>query len=94
MLEFWGSKEFNLYELESALDNKLDYEIYAGILGEPQASMLKIFVKKLIWFIDEWHNKPDSESHEDIRKTIDKLDAKFRNHRHETGKTYSAKPEY
>ena len=31
---------------------------------------------------------------EEICTKIGELEAKFRNHRHETGKTYSAKPEY
>lgn len=35
-----------------------------------------------------------NESIEAICKKIDDLEAKFRNHRHETGKTFSAKPEY
>ena len=43
-------------------------------------------------------NIPKAENINDsIEKLLDKIDnleAKFRNHRHETGKTFSAKPEY
>lgn len=35
-----------------------------------------------------------NKSIENILSKIDSLEAKFRNHRHETGRTYSAKPEY
>jgi len=35
-----------------------------------------------------------NDSIEAILDKIDNLEAKFRNHRHETGKTFSARPEY
>jgi hypothetical protein len=35
-----------------------------------------------------------NKSLEKICEKIEALEAKFRNHRHETGRTYSAKPEY
>lgn len=94
LLEFWESDDFNLYELQVALQNKLNYEVHVAFLGEPQTKMLKIFLDKLLAFIDDYHNGKDSESHPDLRETIKTLEAKFRNHRHETGKTFSAKPEY
>jgi hypothetical protein len=35
-----------------------------------------------------------NDSIEKLLDKFDNLEAKFRNHRHETGKTFSAKPEY
>jgi hypothetical protein len=50
----------------------------------------------LTWY--KFHTEDDSEPHpkafKSIAEPLDKLEAKFRNHRHETGKTFSAKPDF
>jgi len=94
LLDFWESTDFNLWDLQSTLADKVNFEIYVAVLGKPQAELLKYLLGKMLWTLDEWHDREDTDSHHDIREAMKSLEAKFRNHRHETGKTFSAKPEY
>jgi len=64
------------------------------LFGKEQAIVLKIIVKKIVDAL-EWHMREDDEPHvKTLGKDIEKLEAKFRNHRHDANKTYTAKPEW
>jgi len=84
----------NIWELESLLGNKHDQKMLNKIFNNEQLVLIKRIVKDVVWALDEWHNKKDEESHADIRQKINKLEARFRNHRHETTKKFSGKAEY
>ena len=84
----------NLWEIESAFDNKKDFETLTKILGERPAKFMRGLIKHIVFALFTWHNEKDEESHIDIRNTIDKLRAQFRNHRHDTSTTFSGKAEY
>lgn len=55
---------------------------------------LKKIIDKMIWALDEWHDKKDEESHQDIRTKNSKLDSRLRNHRHDFSKMFTDKAIY
>lgn len=93
MVAYFKSKEINLWELDNMLSNPEDQKVLLKLFSSEQLEVVKAIIKNTISAL-EWHNKDDTEAHSDIREMFKALEAKFRNHRHETGKTYSAKPEY
>lgn len=93
MLAFFKSDECNLWELENLFTDQVDFETLKKMCPEPLATIIKTIVEKCVKAL-EWHDSDESEAHADVRKARSDLEAKFRNHRHETGKTFSAKPEY
>ena len=96
VLEFWKDKETdsNLWDLTAYFDSKIDRDTFEKIFTKEQAIFLGRFLKNVIWAIDEWHNKKDEESHNDIRTKLNKTEARLRNHRHDTSKMFSGKAEY
>jgi hypothetical protein len=92
-MDFLVSDAINIWELSGLFDNPKDVEVLKKMFPEPMFTMLKAIVKNVESMI-EFHNENDDSAHEDIRDSVKNLEAKFRNHRHETGKTFSAKPEY
>ena len=84
----------NLWDVEDAFDNKLDFETLKKILGEKQAIFMRGLIKHILYSLFTWHNEKDEESHPDIRGKIDKLQAQFRNHRHDYSKNFTGKAEY
>ena len=87
-------EEINLWDIDEAFHNDKDFKMIQKILGEKQALFFKALIHRFVYAIFEWHNKEDEESHSDIRANISKLEARFRNHRHETSKTFCGKAEY
>ena len=71
-----------------------DAETLRKIFTEEQLAFVKILVNNIIKAIVFHNTESLAESHMDIRKDIEHLDAKLRNHRHDTTKQYSAKPEF
>lgn len=85
----------NLWIIEEAFDNKKGFELIKEILGEKQARFFKSLIKRVMYALFEWHDKEDTDgSHKDIRSQLKKMDARLRNHRHETSRTFCGKAEY
>jgi predicted transcriptional regulator len=74
-------------------DKGAEYKELAKVFSPQQLDVLSAIVAKAVAAI-EWHNGKDSDAHPNLEEKVNDLAAKFRNHRHETGKTFSAKPEY
>ena len=88
-------KTIGVYELAAYIESKEFIDL--KVLTNEQAQIMAAIIRSLMWLVDDWHNggkNGDESAHEDIREYMKNLEAKFRNHRHETGKTFSAKPEY
>jgi hypothetical protein len=68
--------------------------VFGKLFSKEQKEALIAIFKRLV-NIEDYHGYKDTCPHEEtLGKAINQLEAKFRNHRHETGKTFSAKPEY
>lgn len=94
IIEYFKEKDVNIWDINNFFDDQdSDYQLLKQVFSPQQLELLGILLHKGIDGL-EFHNSKDSEAHQDIREKIEDLAAKFRNHRHETGKTYSAKPEY
>lgn len=76
--DFIASKEFK--KLSVFTDQQID--VLAEILD-------------MLDFRMNWHNEDaDQEEHKNIRQKIDKLEARFRNHRHEMTRNFCGRAEY
>ena len=84
----------SIWAIDGSLNNKDDFKIFQKIFTEEQAVFLRVLIKRIIWMVDKWHNEQDEECHKGIRQKIDKLQAQFRNHRHDFSKKFSGKAEY
>lgn len=95
-LEFLTDKDTdcNLWELETYLNDPKERKTLLKIFSPDLLTFLQGFLKHLIYATDKWHNEEDESSHEDIRAQIRKLQAQFRNHRHDYSKAYTGKAEY
>jgi hypothetical protein len=82
---------FNIDELADELkDNKFFQRAFS-----PDQIKFLSFILKRIAFNANFHEYDDSAPHDEtIGKEIVRLEKKLENHRHETGKTFSAKPEF
>lgn len=85
----------NLWELNDTLQSEHpdDKAPFLKIFNEDQLGLLKIIVNHCVTAL-EFHSKKDDEAHPDLREKVENIDAKLRNHRHDTTKQYSAKPEF
>lgn len=81
-----------IWSIDDALQGS-EFTTLKKIFTEEQAVVIRAIVKQTVHMVD-WHNKNDDESHNDIRKKIDKLQAQFRNHRHDSSKNLGGKAEY
>jgi hypothetical protein len=88
----WGMDEV-LNDTESK-DAAKDQALLKTLFTEEQLRFIKILVKNVIKAFEFHNTETLAEAHPDIRESIDKIDAKLRNHRHELDKTFSAKPEF
>lgn len=87
-------KGATIWDINSILEDKdAEYKELEKVFSPQQLEVLAAIVAKVVAGL-EWHNGKDSEAHPNIEEKVDDLAAKFSNHRHETGKTFSAKPEY
>jgi hypothetical protein len=87
------NKDTLWWDAVSAFTNDLDGKLLAKAFSPEQYRILCAMFKKLDAAL-EWHDSEENENaHPLLLKKVDNLDAKLRNHRHETGKTFSAKPE-
>lgn len=93
-LAWLESGDCNIWELSNYFADKHEQEMLAKIFSKEQLTLLKAIMKHSTWALDEWHNKNDEESHKDIREQMRKLEARFRNHRHEMTKNFCGKAEY
>jgi len=93
-LDWLESDDVNIWELDNYLKDKHEQKTLNKIFTNEQLIILRAIIRHSIWSLDEWHNEKDEESHADIREQIRKLEARFRNHRHETTKKFSGKAEY
>ena len=93
-LDYIGTDDCQFWDLESMFENKLDREILDEILGTEQAVVIGKILKSIKNALFIFHDTKDEESHQDIRIKLDKTDARLRNHRHETGTSWSGKAEY
>ena len=60
---------------------------------EQRVALIAIFQR--IIQSEDFHQYTDEKPHgETLGKTVSNIEAKLRNHRHDTTKTYSAKPEF
>ncbi len=84
----------NLWELRDTLQSQHpdDKKTFLKIFNEDQMELISIIVNFMVKAL-EFHDKYE-ESHEAFRKEVTSIDAKLRNHRHDTTKQYSAKPEF
>ena len=96
MLEYLQKKNgATIWDMETLFEGKdEDIKQLLKIFNPQQLAVLRAIISKALYGLGEWHNSKDSDAHPDIQEKINDLSAKFRNHRHETGKTFSAKPEY
>ena len=79
-------------DLEDFVNSKKFREL--GVFNEAQIEVLLELVELVKFRLEEWHSRDDTESHKDIRNKLEKLEARFRNHRHETSRTFCGKAEY
>jgi hypothetical protein len=92
-IEFIEREDISFFDVFSAITNDTDGKILAKAFTSEQYSIIKAIVKA-ISDAYEFHDGKESESHPDLREAISKVEAKLRNHRHETGKSFSAKAEF
>jgi len=87
--------DYNLWELEILLksEHKDDKRLLEQIFTPEQTMFMRALVSYVVYTIDEWHNKDDDESHQDIRTELRELREEFKQHRHDTTQTYSGTPE-
>ena len=96
VMEYFADKKgATIWDIDTMLQNKdEDYKQLEKVFSPQQLEIVSSIVRKAVAGLDEFHNSKDSDAHPNLKDQIDDLAAKFRNHRHETGKTFSAKPEY
>lgn len=87
-----GIETLSFEQWKEFLDSKKFKEL--NIFSETQRQVLRDLLDFLWWRLEEWHNQEDDESHKDIRKKVEKLDARLRNHRHEYSRAFTGKAEY
>jgi len=92
LIRFFEEEDSTIWEIEGALDNEADREILKPVFNEKQQRVLRAIINKLLEIL-EWHDKKDDESHNDIRKQIERLEEEFRHHRHDFSKSYTSRPE-
>lgn len=92
--EWLINKDTNLWDIQDAFNNKLDFVLFKEIFGEVQAKFFRALLNKFIYALFKWHGKDDEESHQDIRSQLKKMDARLRNHRHDYSKAFTGKAEY
>jgi hypothetical protein len=90
----WGMKDV-IVEPSTKKDETgvSDAETLRKIFNEEQLRFIQILVKSIVAALS-FHRNEDDGVHPCIREELKKLDAKMRNHRHELGVAYSAKPEF
>ena len=95
VLEYITEKKgATIWDINTLLQDKdEDYKELEKVFSPQQLEVLSAIVAKAVAGL-EWHNGKDSDAHPNLEEKVADLAAKFRNHRHETGKTFSAKPEY
>jgi predicted transcriptional regulator len=87
-------KGASIWDINTMLSNKdEEYKELEKVFSPQQLEVIGAIVNKAVLAL-EWHNSKDSDAHPNLEEQLSDLAAKFRNHRHETGKTFSAKPEY
>ncbi len=84
----------NIWEMDTYLQSKNpeDRADFLKIFNEEQLELIGIIVNQVVKAM-KWHDEYD-EAHADLRKEVNNVDAKLRNHRHDTTKQYSAKAEF
>ena len=93
-VDLLNSEKMNLWELATLFKNPADVTTMKKIFPQTeQYELIKTIVLTVVAALD-FHNTEDDSAHPSLDKADKDLAAKFRNHRHETGKNYSAKPEY
>ena len=95
-LEYFKDKKgATIWDINRMMQDKDDdFKELEKVFSPQQLDVLSAIVAKAIAGLDEYHNSKDSDAHPNLQDQISTLEAKFRNHRHKTGKTFSAKPEY
>lgn len=84
----------SIWGMDDTLDTPEDRKTLETVFSKDQIRFVRILVKNVIKVL-EFHDKEAlAESHMDIRKDINKMEAKLRNHRHPLNEQYSAKPEF
>jgi hypothetical protein len=71
-----------------------DAETLHKIFTDEQLSFIRILVSNVIKAFEFHNNDSLAEAHPEIKEELEKIDAKLRNHRHDTTKQFSAKPEF
>lgn len=94
-IQFLEEKKVVWWDAIAAFSNeKTDGKILRQAFTPEQYRIIKALLTKLGEALD-WHMDKQEDPHsETLGDKISRLDAKLRNHRHETGKTFSAKPEF
>lgn len=82
-----------IWEINSMFDSQEDLKVFQSIFNDEQIRFIKALINKLVFGLDEFHNSNDSDAHPDIREEIADLKEKYKNHRHDLNRTFSAKPE-
>lgn len=91
----WGMKEV-VVEPDSTTDAETPISTADSLLkifNAEQLRFIQILINNVVNAI-EFHNQKDDSVHPDLRETVNKIDAKLRNHRHNLDQTYSAKAEF
>ena len=98
LIEYLGDKEsdgVSIWGMENAFVDPLPEfkESLEKIFTEEQLAIITQLIKNVVAAL-KFHDDEQDDSHEDLRDKIDNVEAKLRNHRHDTTKTFSAKPEF
>jgi hypothetical protein len=72
-----------------------DEKLLEKAFPEPQQRIVIVALFNRVLDMLQYHTEEEEDPHEkEIGVRLDNLDAKLRNHRHDTTKQYSAKPEF
>jgi hypothetical protein len=85
----------NLWGMENTISEPLpkDKATLLKIFNEEQLAIIVQIVKNTVAAL-KFHDTEQDDSHNDLRENIEATNAKLRNHRHDTTKQYSSKPEF
>ncbi len=93
-LKYIERKDISFYDVLSAITNNTDGKLLGQTFTSEQWRIIRALAKAVNDFIEFHTSGDDDEPHKNIKAEIEKVDARLRNHRHETGKVFSAKAEF